>query len=355
VSASDAPLVVVAPNWLGDAVMALPALADLRRHFAEARVIVAARDSVADLFRLVPGIDDVIRTTWRGSVFRVGDLHADADAIRRSGAGRALLFPNSFASGLLVSRAGVGEVWGYATDLRARFLTRAVPRPRGSRHQGQYYQHLVRSLGIENGPLAPQLEIAETVRDAARHLLTTRGWDGSSALVVLAPGAAYGRAKQWLPAHVVELVATLTAAGDTCVFVGSRADAETIRQIRAALPATGVSRSLDVAGATSLAQLAGIMAIARACVTNDSGAMHIAAASGTPVIALFGPTIEAETRPLTAPGGWARVLTSPVWCRPCMLRECPLQHQCMSGITPAMVIGALSEVPSMPMVRGSSR
>src|ERR1044071_6754139 len=132
---SDAgPILVVSPNWLGDAVMALPAIADVRRHFAEARLVVAARPGVSSLFTMVPGVDAV--------------CDAQAPTIRDIGASVAILLPNSFASAWLASRAGVPERWGYARDLRQMLLTRAIARPRKQMHQGEYYQHLVRELGM---------------------------------------------------------------------------------------------------------------------------------------------------------------------------------------------------------------
>jgi heptosyltransferase-2 len=137
----------------------------------------------------------------------------------------------------------------------------------------------------------------------------------------------------------------LAAQDKTCVLVGSRGDAPTTSRIRAALAATAAGRTIVLAGVTSLAQLAAVLTLSSSCISNDSGAMHVAAALGTPVVALFGPTIEAETRPLTSPGGWAQVLTTKVWCRPCMLRECPIDHRCMSGITPEMVAAAIEEAP----------
>ncbi len=348
-------VVVVAPNWLGDAVMALPAIADLKRHFSGSRLVVAARGGVAEVFRLAPLVDQVVTLTWRGSVFRQRELRADVDQLRRAEAGLAVLLPNSFASGWLVRRADIAERWGYATDVRSRLLTRVVRRPRGSRHQGEYYQYLTRELGAESGPLSPELQVHPDALDSARALLRARGWDGKSDLIMLAPGAAYGRAKQWLPAHVVRLVTSLAAQGATCVLVGSAADAAITGRILAEMSAAGAPRPIDLAGVTTLAQLAGVATLARACVSNDSGAMHLAAALGTPVVALFGPTIESETRPLVKAGGWSRVLTSPVWCRPCMLRECPLDHRCMSGITPAVVVNALGEIPSAQMQSRTGR
>ena len=342
-------VLVVVPNWLGDAVMALPAIADVRRAMPDARLIVAARGGVADLCAMVPGVDAVLALRWKGSLLAQRDLAHDVEAIGQERPETALLLPNSFASAWLIRRAGVRERWGYASDIRTRLLTRAVPRPTGSRHQGAYYQHLVAQLGFANGPLTPQLVVPKADLEDARRLAREAGWDGNTPFVVLAPGAAYGTAKQWIPAHVTRLVIRLVGEGTPCVFVGSTADAGTIAGIRGALSTGVVQQTVDLSGRTSLRQLTATLALARACVSNDSGAMHVAAALGTPVVAPFGPTREHETHPLTAPGGWARVVTSPTWCRPCMLRECPLNHACMTGITPEMVGAALGEIPSRAM------
>jgi heptosyltransferase-2 len=127
-----------------------------------------------------------------------------------------------------------------------------------------------------------------------------------------------------------------------CVTVGSAADRETSRQIIRALPPDATSHMVDLTGQTTLEQLAGLLRLADGCVANDSGAMHLAAAIGTPLVAPFGPTNEFETAPLTREGCFAKVLTHRVWCRPCMLRECPIDHRCMKGITPDRVLAALN-------------
>ena len=333
-SSPDA-VIILAPNWLGDAVLALPAVADLRRYFAASRVVVAARASVSGLFTLVPAVDEVVT--------------ADVPSVRATRASVALLLPNSFASAWLVKRSQVQERWGYGTDMRNLLLTRAMPKPRTPLHQAAYYQHLVHALGIPNGALEAALSIPERSIADARTLLAERGWDEQSALVVLAPGAAYGKAKQWIPSHVVRLVTDLVRArGTTCALVGSRGDADTIRAIRAAAPSDCQSRLLDVAGATTVPVLAGLLRLAAACVSNDSGAMHLAAAAGTPTVALFGPTNEETTSPLGPQGVSMEVLTNPVWCRPCMLRECPIDHRCMTGIEPGRVLTAIDRVSRIP-------
>jgi heptosyltransferase-2 len=333
-------LIVLAPNWLGDAVLALPAIADVRRRYPSAHLAVAARRSVADLFRLVPGVDSLVTLQsdgrwWRRSAFR-------ADVAALSGFETAILLPNSFISAWLVKSAGVRQRWGYASDVRTRVLTRAVPRVRGG-HQAEYYQRLTTALGMLPGPLAPAIDVSETSRASAHVLLEHHGHPRGAELIALAPGAAYGKAKQWIPAHAATLIARVARErGATCVLIGSRADAGTTAAITRGLPDLAPGRVIDLAGQTSLEALAGVLAIADACVCNDSGAMHLAAAVGTRVVATFGPTNEHATRPLGRDGSHAEVLTHDVWCRPCMLRECPIDHRCMTGITPDRVFDALT-------------
>jgi heptosyltransferase-2 len=331
-------ILVVAPNWLGDAVMALPALADIRRAHAAARLIVAARPSVAPLYSMVPGVDSTIVTQWRGSVTDRRPLQEDVRQILTGQVERAILFPNSFASAWVVHRARVRDRWGYATDLRRPLLTRAIRRPRGSRHQGAYYQHLVRELGIPNGALEPVLTVPDSALEEARSLLRTRGWQESRPLLVVAPGAAYGTAKRWLPRHFAALISrAIRETGVHVVLVGASADAESARLVLQSTSVAEREAIVDLTGATTLQTLAGVLSLAAACVSNDSGAMHLAGAVGTPLAAIFGPTREKETAPLTRHGGRSDVLINHVWCRPCMLRECPFDHQCMTGLKPERV------------------
>jgi lipopolysaccharide heptosyltransferase II len=346
--ASDPPQVsrvlVVSPNWLGDAVMALPAIADVRRHFRDARLIVAARRSIADLFRMSPDVDGVVVLEWTGQVLKRDALHRDVVALGAEKADAAVLLPNSFASAWLVNRAHVPQRWGYAADFRRPLLTRAVTQPRRSVHQAAYYQHLVGELGIPAGPLEPSIATPPDAIVGARMLLHSRAWDESRPLVAVAPGAAYGTAKRWLPEHFAALLTSLVKVGAQCVLVGSAGDAETTEWIKRRVPDGQRRHVLDLTGVTTLSLLAGVMAIARAFVSNDSGAMHLASAVGVPVAAIFGPTRELETRPLPRSGARADVLIHPVWCRPCMLRECPIDHRCMKGLSPERVFTSVREL-----------
>jgi heptosyltransferase-2 len=337
-------VLVLSPNWLGDAVMALPAIADVKRHFASARIVVAARRSVADVFRLSPAVDEVLTLGWGGRILRTRSLRADLAALRDAGAPIAILLPNSFASAWMVRRSGIEHRWGFASDFRAPLLSRAVRRPRRSMHQAAYYQHLVRELGIPSGPLEPMLIVRDVPSVVARLPIEVRESGESRPLVTLAPGAAYGTAKRWIPAHFARLVTMLIAQGARCVLVGSGGDRETTQWIHQMLGERERGETYDLTGQTSLVELAGVMSVSRVFVSNDSGAMHMASALGVPVVALFGPTREYETAPIARHGRRADVLLHPVWCRPCMLRECPIDHRCMKGLTPERVFATVSEV-----------
>jgi len=336
-------LLVLSPNWLGDAVMALPALADLRRHFADARLIVAARKGIAGLFAMAPMVDEVITLEWPGRMWARRSRHADIATLGALRADAGILLPNSFASAWLVRRAGVRERWGYSTDGRRWLLTRAVHTPAIRMHQAEYYRRLVRNLGVDNGPMDPALAVPVQSIESARQLLRPAGIDLDSRFVVMAPGAAYGGAKRWPAEHFAEVATRLVREHQLhCVLVGSSADAVTTRWVRTLVPGDARAHVVDLAGATALDVLAGVMSLAAGCLSNDSGAMHLAGAVGVPLFALFGPTRERETAPLSRPGRHVEVLINHVWCRPCMLRECPLDHRCMTGLSPERVLSAMT-------------
>jgi heptosyltransferase-2 len=321
-------LVILSPNWLGDAVMALPAIADVRRAAPDASIAVAARAAIAPLFRLVPEVDDTILLPKPPAISDLARWRALGAELAERGFDAALLLPNSIHAALVASRAGIPERWGYRTGWRGGLLTRAIARPSGL-HQVASYQRLVAALGFANGPAVPRLRVPQEARDAAARALTEDGWDRQTPLVGLAPGAAYGGAKRWPAASFGELATALAADGVSCVMVGSAADAATAAEVARAFQTRGPARLHNLVGRTDLSALAGVFSSCRTLVTNDSGAMHLAAACGVGVTAVFGPTDDTATRPL---GDAHALLTHPVWCRPCMLRECPLDHQCMRGV-----------------------
>ena len=338
-------VMVFSPNWLGDAVMALPAVADIRRHPPVRRLTVAARPGVAGLWTMVAGVDEVVVIPGARGMARWRTLGENAAAIRRAEADAAVLLPNSLQAALMARRAGIPERWGYRGNFRGWVLTRAVPRPRGQVHQADYYRRLAAALGFANGERVPQLDVPPAIIEAARAMLTAAGWPPGTGLLGLAPGAAYGGAKRWPPERFAAVAAELARShGLVPVLLGADADRHAACAIEAELGRIGdgdvAARVINLAGETDVPQLAGVLTLCAAFVSNDSGAMHLAAAIGAPVVALFGPTDERVTAPVAHR---ARVLTADAWCRPCLLRECPLDHRCMDGIDAGTVARAAGE------------
>lgn len=336
----DARRVVIRPpNWLGDAVMALPAIAAVRRQLTWASLTIAAAPSVAALFREATGArtDRVIELPSAPRAARA--------ALEGEGFDLGLLFPNSFRSAWLFWRAGIPERWGYSTAGRSALLTRRSRPPRvpGVRHQTDYYRDLVAGLGFDTDPeeLPELLPNPHSIARAGA-ILAQHGVPSDAVVVGIAPGAAYGQAKQWPPARMAEVVAHLVRErGVTCVLVGASHDRDAARAIESWLHANApdaVDRVVNLAGRTSLGALIGLLSRTSAFLSNDSGAMHVAAALGRPVVAVFGPTDERATRPL----GRHTVITQSVFCRPCMLRDCPIDHRCMKRIPADRVFAAVS-------------
>ena len=331
-------IVIRPPNWLGDAVLALPAMAALRAHFPAAHVDIAAPPAIAALMRE--------RTDVRPD--RVVELPASdraaIAALRGGGYDLGVLLPNSFRSAYQFWRAGVRERWGYATSGRGLLLTRRgrLPNRRDAPHQMDYYVELVRGLDIACADPVPRLEVSGPSAARAAALLEQLRVPMDGPMIGLAPGAAYGQAKQWPPDRVAALIARLVREHRAvCLILGATHDQPASRAIESALRVLApdaLARTIDLVGRTSLGALTGVTARCDVLISNDSGAMHVAAALGRPVVAIFGPTNERATRPI----GAHDVITEPVFCRPCMLRDCPIDHRCMKRITVDRVFAAVA-------------
>jgi heptosyltransferase II len=334
-SVAPARIVVRPPNWLGDAVLALPALAAIRQHYPAAHLTVAAVPPVAALFRELTDVapDAVIElpASRRATIQVLAEGQFDL----------GILFPNSWRSAWQLRRAGIAARWGYGASGRGLLLTRSVRRPASGGHQADYYRQLVVGLGAAcEAGATPRIAPRPGSVAEADQLLSRAGIGVSTRLVGFAPGAAYGQAKQWLPDRVAEVAARLIRQQDvSCVLVGASHDREAGRAIeswfRVHAPEVA-GRVVNLIGRTSLCALVGVLSRTAAVVANDSGAMHLAAALGRPVVAVFGPTDDRATRPI----GDHQVLSAAVFCRPCMLRDCPIDHRCMTRISAHQVYEA---------------
>jgi heptosyltransferase-2 len=322
-------ILVIAPNWLGDAVMALPFL----------RALSGGRpgSSIHVLAKRAPGA--VFRAAGAAVIPRGGSIGSDAIALRRFGFAEAWLLPNSFRAALTAFLGGARERIGYATDRRAPLLTHAPPPPQPIHHQLRDYDALLRSRGIEPDPEPPRIAIPPEAAAAAARALESARLSPGPPPILLAPGAAFSWTKRWPPEYWGRLAAILSGAGAPVALVIGPGEEEI-----ASLAAAAANLPVPILGADlDPIELAALLARARALVSNDSGPMHLAGAVGTPVVAIFGPTDPGLTGPMGSP---SRVLDRYVFCSPCFLKECPYRHECMRGIAPEEVAKALLTLSS---------
>lgn len=322
-------ILVRVPNWVGDAVLSLPALAALRMRFPRAELVVLARPWVAELYRDVPGLDRLLVFDHRG----LRGLARLAAELRRERFDLAVLFPNAFEAALLAARGGIPRRLGYRRDARGPLLTHpvAVPRPGEiPSHESYYYLELLRRAGLLAA--LPQVEQIRLVPEPGLVAAMETRWqqlgvDTARLRVVIVPGAAYGSAKCWLAERYAALADRLVeSCGAAVVLCGTAGEAELAERIAQAMRSPAVS----LVGQTSLREFLALLGVSHLFIGNDSGAMHLAAAVGLPQVIVFGPTDESRTGPANPR---ARIVKHPVACSPCFLRRCPVDHRCMTRIT----------------------
>ncbi len=326
---------VRATNWLGDAVMSLPAIRAIRGVFPHAHLAVIARPWVADLYSRESSIDRVIPYTAQKGLRA---KHECAHRLRSEHFDGAILLQNAFDAAFITWLAGIPERIGYNRDARRLLLTQAIPVPEPGdipRHERFYYLELLRRAGmIERLPAddAIRLEGADAAREAGEAHLSALGIAGP--VVGVSPGAAYGNAKRWLPERFVE--AALAFPDHTILLFGSSGERELCQSLAAQIP-----NARSLAGATTLREFIDLAAACRLFLTNDSGAMHVASALGVPTVAIFGATDDTTTGPT---GPLARVIREHAECSPCLLRECPIDHRCMTAVRAQTVVVAAHEL-----------
>ena len=322
-------IVVRCPNWIGDAVMCEPAIAALRRLYPQAELSLLAKPAVAELFKGHPAASRVLVYEDRGEHAGLTGKWRLAQAMRRGRFDLAILFQNAFEAALLAFLAGIPRRYGYATDGRRLLLSDSLPRPgkHAVAHQVEYYLAMLRPLGCEERAVPPRLVLSAGEETAMARRLADSGITGSEPLIGLNPGSTYGGAKRWLPERFAETADRLAAHYNARVLiVGARGEEPLAQTIAGRIRA----RTVVLSGKTSVQEL---MAAVKRCtvfITNDTGPMHIAAAFGVPLVAVFGPTDWRTTAPF---GTGHALVRQPVDCSPCLLRECPIDHRCMTRVT----------------------
>ena len=334
---TPAKVLIRAPNWVGDAVMALPALRELRRIFAGSDITIAGRPWVLGLFDGERLANNFIPLTDTSGVFgRAGRFISETGLFRRERFDYAVLLTNSFGTALTARTGGAKRVAGYATDARRLLLNRVIPfEPEyKTLHQVRYYLNIAANVesGITGNSTVdfqncePSLEAGGEHKDHARLLLEQFGISRQDAILAINPGATNSSAKRWPAERFAKTADRLREReGFQTVIVGAAGDKPVAQEV-ARLMRTD---SAVIAGETSIAELKAVLACARLVISNDTGTSHVSAALGVPTVVVFGPTEHVSTRPLSQR---AAVVRHDVECSPCMLRECPIDHRCMTRV-----------------------
>ena len=359
-SGSAEKILVRGVNWLGDAVMTSPALQRLREARPGAWICLLTPEKLAELWQGQPYLDEVMTFSKEESVSSVGRR------LREKGFTTAIAFPNSIRSALEIWLGHIPVRIGYGRPLRSLFLSQAMVLPPGAMkmrkkseaevkkliatnavpevipataHHARHYLHLVTALGASAEPLAPLLVVGEAAVEGVRARFgiddeLERPWFG------LNPGAEYGAAKRWPAEYFIAAANELTKLTNCrWLIFGAAADRALTESIAQGIQGTSV---VNLAGQTSLRELAAALKLCRVVISNDTGPMHVAAALGTPVVVPFGSTSPEMTGPFL--GANATILRHPVSCAPCFLRECPVDFRCLKGVEVKAVADGVMEI-----------
>lgn len=327
------------PNWIGDSILALPAIESVSKNFPDAQIWVVAKEWAKDIFSSIDHIQGVQvlpdLTSWNS-------LRHTAKQLSRMSFDAGLLLTNSFGSALLFYLAKIPQRWGYSRDGRQVLLTEKVPKKKDeeSAHHIYYYLNLISGLGLK--PCSPKLSLPVSAEDSqsAESFLDSFNINLNKRLFIINPGAYYGPAKRWPVSKYSQLAILLQEKFDAeILIIGSPQELSLAESIADSMK----KKPCILAGKTSLRQLIGIIGQSGLCVTNDSGPMHMANALGVPTVALFGPTDPTVTGPFQEPSIFIK---KDVPCWPCSYRECPFDHRCMMNIPTQEVLEACEKLLS---------
>ncbi|HEY2970150.1 MAG TPA: lipopolysaccharide heptosyltransferase II [Casimicrobiaceae bacterium] len=317
-------ILIVAPSWVGDAVLSEPLVAVLREPLGEPIVDVLAPPWCAPVYARMRGIGRIVENPLGHGELSLGRRRALAREIRARAYTHAFILPNSFKSALIPWFAGIPRRIGYAGEGRRALLTetRRLDRKASPRLVDRFV-----ALAVPKGRLIPTPPAPVLVPDAANAAAAMRALALSTRrpIAILCPGAEYGPAKRWPAEHFIALARRLLVEGYAVWLLGSPNDQEAALPIAAAIP--GVR---DLTGRTDLGTAIDLLSLASVVVSNDSGLMHAAAAVGRPLVALFGSSSPDYTPPLSS---LAHIAKIDIACSPCFQRECPLGHfKCMRDL-----------------------
>jgi heptosyltransferase-2 len=330
-------ILIRATNWVGDAIMALPALRAVRGRFPDAEIAILALPYVVDIYRDQQVCNSLITYDRKGAHATFSRRERLAGELRAQKFDIALLLQNAFDAAWIAWRAGIPQRIGYARDARTLLLTKSIAVPRPGEipaHEKFYYLELLRRAGwIEAYPEESliTLNVPEQSRRRAAEFLVASGARPAAVRIAVGAGASYGSAKCWPADRFAEVLKHLQQQIDADVILfGTTAEARVSTSIASGMPRPPI----NLTGRTEVADLPALFSECHLFIGNDSGAMHVAAAVGLPVVAVFGPTDPQGTAPVTPR---CTIVQQRPYCSPCFLRRCPTDHRCMTAVTPLMV------------------
>jgi heptosyltransferase II len=330
--------VIRSPNWIGDGIMSLPAIRAHKDRFPDERLAVLAKSYLADIYLNIPEIDEIIPIPDRWSL---RSYFSCLRELRKKRFDRGILFTNSFSSALFYRLAGIARLAGYGRDHRGWLLHDRVPGLGQYTHHQNYYLGIVGHLAGEKirGAFPATLVVTAPEREWADHWLAEQGIRRGTPILAVSPAAAYGSAKAWPPGRFREAIRRWGKSHPEAavLLLGAAGERPGIAAIAAGLP----GRVVNLAGRLDLRRSIAVLSRCRLFIGNDSGTMHIAAALGVPLAAIFGPTEPGRTAPLAER---FRLLHHGADCAPCRRRRCPTDHRCMTAIGVDEVLSAAGEL-----------
>lgn len=333
-------ILVIAPSWVGDAMLVQPMLARLRQHHADAQIDLLAPPWTAALFRQMPEVKDVITNPFPHGALRLLARFRLGRQLREHKYDQAIVLPNSLKSALVPFFAGIPQRTGFVGEMRRGLLNDARALDKQALPlMVERFAQLAEAPGnkIQRPLPRPQLQVSAAQR---RSVLDKLGLTITRPVAIFCPGAEYGPAKRWPVPYFAELAQRLRERGYEVWLVGSSKD----KDIADNIVALGNGACRNLCGATDLADAIALLSCADLVVSNDSGLMHLAAALDRPMLALYGSSSPQFTPPLS---DRAQVIKLDLPCSPCFKRTCPLGHfNCMNQLTPEHVAQHIPDLPS---------
>ncbi|MGB5218933.1 MAG: lipopolysaccharide heptosyltransferase II [Smithella sp.] len=324
-------------NWIGDAIMTLPAVASIRATYPQAHIAILAKPLVADIYKIFSDLDEII--IYENKFDHPMGVFALALILRDKKFDAAILLQNAIEAAIIALAARIPVRAGYDSDARGLLLSHSVRRTKEIRkvHQVDYYLEMVKTLGCV--PVNREMHLEDRINPPdVQEILGKFLPDTQKTVIGIAPGATYGPAKKWFPDRFAAVADRLSEKYSAqVILMGGKADAETARDVQR----LAGTKFINLCGKTSVREAVSLISQCKLFISNDSGLMHVAGALNVPTVAIFGSTNPVTTSPA---GRRSMIVRQDVPCSPCLKKECPSDFRCMKLISIEDVLQAVSKL-----------